>query len=635
MKQNQSMPDHVSHLSKSGFDMSQSLMFTAAPGMILPVYSDFLNAGEKVTYSTDLFARTQPLVTAAMCDVDVYIDWFFVPMQMLFTAWGNDRFQTNDFLSSWFDGVSPIPDGGFPVLSSQSFFSNAQSSSTSQQGVNNAQIFYSSVGNSSLYFYNPYQFERQGKSMYRMLDLLGFNPNPALVYSTSSSDSLNPNVFPWKALAYQCAYQHFYRNDDYERLDVSSYNWDKYFGVSDPVNLQAEFSTLYTTNYSPQHPFILRYADYRRDYFTSVKPSPILSGINLLSSETVSSTLTSVNNYLDSGVINSSNYGGSGGGDSFVLSGSLNSSITQVSSFSNLFNSTQSRNLTGRLRSLFAVEKLLRITGRANKDYDSQVLAHFGFKVPHDVKHELTHLHTSHGMLHVGEVVGTADTWNGETGSALGEISGKGYVSIHENGNKHFTAPVDGVFLANFRAIPRVRVVDSFDKQNSIANRVDFYIPEFDKLGMQPIYAYEFIPDRAFIGSSSSATFGWQYRYQQFKTKYDRATRVFSPFGNRQGINQYSSWVVTYRPFANYINSQGGVSHNILSFNSGVGAYLKCPPTILNNIMSVPYSPAFSDSYSTNPAAEFYTDPFLCDFRANVKKVSTMSPTGEPDMISL
>ena len=39
---------------------------------------------------------------------------------------------------------------------------------------------------------------------------------------------------------------------------------------------------------------------------------------------------------------------------------------------------------------MFAVEKLLRITGRARKDYDSQVLAHLGFKVPHDVKHELT-----------------------------------------------------------------------------------------------------------------------------------------------------------------------------------------------------------------------------------------------------
>ena len=38
------------------------------------------------------------------------------------------------------------------------------------------------------------------------------------------------------------------------------------------------------------------------------------------------------------------------------------------------------------IRQLFANEKLAMITGRTKKNYDSQVLAHYGVSVPHDVK---------------------------------------------------------------------------------------------------------------------------------------------------------------------------------------------------------------------------------------------------------
>ena len=39
------------------------------------------------------------------------------------------------------------------------------------------------------------------------------------------------------------------------------------------------------------------------------------------------------------------------------------------------------------IRQMFANEKkLAMITGRTKKNYDSQVLAHYGVNVPHDVK---------------------------------------------------------------------------------------------------------------------------------------------------------------------------------------------------------------------------------------------------------
>ena len=76
--------------SKTGFSMSQNFTFTAAAGMLLPVYQQFLNIGEKVTGVPSFFARTEPLLAPAMADLDVYVDVFFVPMQHLigmFDSW--------------------------------------------------------------------------------------------------------------------------------------------------------------------------------------------------------------------------------------------------------------------------------------------------------------------------------------------------------------------------------------------------------------------------------------------------------------------------------------------------------------------------------------------------------------------
>lgn len=659
------MLEHVAKLPRSGFDVSQSFAFTASTGMILPVYSEFLNSSERVTISTDFFARTQPLVTAAMADVDVYLDWFFVPMQMLYTPWGQIRWQTNDYLSSAVmelggdtSPLSPANPGGFPLLDVDSSLDCYNSDASLSF---NRPAFFSPLPtnlespDSALYFSNDstFGFDSSAKSLFRVADCLGFNPYSVFkgYYETSPSASdptspygeaaWNPNVFPWKALAYQCIYQNWFRNDDFEVRDVKSYNWDWLAKAGSAVSLAGD----------PRNPFTLRYADYRKDYFTSVKPSPLFSSMNMLFGYTMGGSpsynqspaaiLSQVDNYLSVADGSPTNSGLGTPTGSLILGeqglpGSLNSNMTQVtesfdsgSSFSYPYFSQ-----TASLRSLFAVEKLLRITGRAAKTYDAQTLAHFGFKVPHDVKHDITHLHSSHGMLHIGEVVSTADTYSTSgsvnQGSSLGEISGKGYVSIHDDHKTKFTAPVDGALMCVFRAIPRLRVVNAFDKQNSITNRLDLFIPEYDKLGMQPLYNYEVFPFIAADGNISQV--GWQLRYQQFKQKYDRVSAAFSATTSAKFsgvINQYSAWVLSYTPFRDALNATVGLSN----FN---GSYLKCPPTALNTIMAVEYSPTVNvDSFITAPWTAFYTDPFICDFRANVKKVSPMSPTGEPDMISL
>ena len=102
------------------------------------------------------------------------------------------------------------------------------------------------------------------------------------------------------------------------------------------------------------------------------------------------------------------------------------------------------------IRQMFANEKLAMITGRARKNYDSQILAHYGIKVPHDVKHELSLIGQDSYSLRIGEVTSLASTDD----APLGELAGKGWASSRENGNQprqhKFTAPVHGVVMTIF-----------------------------------------------------------------------------------------------------------------------------------------------------------------------------------------
>lgn len=601
------LPRRQAQLSRTGHDMSQEFAFTASTGMILPVYQDYLNAGETDYFSGDLICRTQPLVTAAMCDVDIYLDWFFVPAQMLFTLFGSKRWMTNDLISSFYDD-SVITNDTLPLFNIESYLGTA----TAYYGAD-SEAWYSTGYNSD--------FECLGKSQFRLANHLGFNPYGIFFGNSDAAAGLrnytNPNVFPLFALAYQAIYQDYFRLplDSFERRSISSFNVDSdYTATSTPVSFSAgaKKAELFCLRYRPRH----------LDYFTSIKASPIFSAMNSLggsgTGQTPAEILEKVDNYLSGGTVKVLN---STDGVVNAGPGNVNDAAVQAST------AIPTNGLgTARLRSLFAVEKLLRVIGRSKMDYDSQVLAHLGFRVPHDVKHQLTHIKTQHTILHVNEITSTADTYNNGQGSALGAIGGQGYSIIRKPEHPYkFTAPTDGVIMCTFSAVPRLRYFGTFDRQNALTSRLSFYQPEFDKLGMQPLYYYE-AAGFSNVGQNSNRL-GWQVRYYQWKRKFSRVSEAFAKPSVYGQINQNSAWVLSSRPFGT-VNTANWPSVGIGSSTVG----LICKPTDLNSIMIVPYQEGWDTSYLTNPQTMFYTDPFLCQFLATVKKVSTMSAFGEPDL---
>lgn len=604
------MPQHIANLPKTGFEMSQSFGFTSSTGMLLPVYQDFLNPGEKVRFSGNLFSRTQPIVTAAMVDVDVYLDWFFVPASMLYTLFPSLMWMTDDRLSSFYDSKAIT---NFPIMD----VNHALSFGRHNDGPMTDVSMYDAA---DYYYYG----DCIAKGRFRLADHLGFNPFGVFAHyeGLAQTDFLqnlvtNPNVFPMYPLAYQAIYEKHYRLQERESFDPLWFNADLYTGNN----------TAYTNN-ADYSPFTLRYRARKNDYFMSNMPSPIMSGMSMLGSNGTpdrmpSTILSKIDNWLgDPSVQLAGNSDVDFAGNSPIPSESLGSSAGSVEFSGEFLSSGLS---PANIRSVFAVEKLLRITGRAEKNYDAQVLAHFGWKVPHDVKHEISFLGSDVGILHIGEVVSDAETFNSADGSgaALGAIGGKGYISINGK-SRSFTAPVHGVLMCIYSAVPRQRYFGGFDKQNSITSRLSFYQPEFDKLGSQPIFAYEC--EFESLENSADVIQGWQHRYSQWKRKYDRVSTAFMDNNVSDSVNQYSAWVLATKPYRNSIRyaDQGLDGDNRDNYI--------CGPHDLDNIMVMDYSSAFDSSYFNAPWLMFATDPFINDFHANVKKVSTMSKTGEPNL---
>lgn len=604
-------PDFQAKLPRTDHNVGHSMVFTSSVGHLLPVFNQFMNVGESIYFTPNLFSRTQPMLNAAMADVDVYLDTFFVPMQMLFTAWDSLRYQTNDPISSlWsarMNSTLPFPD--FNLLSScyplgvEDFASSREDFITEQlTDTNYNQLEYDS------------EFDCRGKEMLRLFDLLRLPRSYAFFNSSTypqGDETSDVRSFYPALLAYQCIFENHYRLEDWERKNVESYNIDNPYVAASGVaaNIKVPYATF--IHYRPWH----------MDSFTSLKNGPLASFVNLVGGTSVSSSnvLQNLVNYLQPGITPLSFHIDNGA----TLVSPLNDNTTVVNNqtHTSAFNTSALRTSTASLRSIFAYEKLVRIFGRTAKDYDSQVLAHFGFKVPHDVKHQISYLGTSKGILHIGEVVSTSDTQSESGGAALGSIAGKGYVSIKGKRIK-FTAPTDGIFMCIYSAVPRVLYTNTLDKVNLMSQSSDLYNPEYDKLGMQPMYSWE-RRDNDLTPTRVSSRLGWQFRYEQYKRKPNVATLAFSSlFDVHTGIrnvNMYSSWII----------ARGNTQDDVMPSKA---IFHYCPPTALNNLMVVPYVTGVTDEQISKPYLIFQTDPFINDIRFDAKLVSTMSRFGEPEL---
>jgi hypothetical protein len=129
---------------------------------------------------------------------------------------------------------------------------------------------------------------------------------------------------------------------------------------------------------------------------------------------------------------------------------------------------------------------------------------------------------------------------------------------------------------------------------------------------------------------------GWQFAYEQFKRKSDKITHAFYPApSTRNAVNEWSPWFVSTLPYR-HIDYAGNCVQPI-SWPAIDATDLLVGPCDLNGQMQVLHDTRWpslgtGEKYVDKPWILYQTDPFICDFNLNIKKVNMMSEYGEPEL---
>lgn len=475
---------------RNAFDLSQRHMFTAPVGALLPVLSLDLIPHDHVEIDAQDFMRTMPMNSSAFMSMRGVYEFFFVPYSQLWHPF--DQFITGmtDYKTSLLSKkfVSKPPQL-IPSISRESLFSAV---------INDTHI-------------DMFGFDRRPNAI-RLLDLLGYgypvfsrNINPQTKKPVRIDNAYDGKVTPFRIAAYQKIYSDFYRNTTYEPVDVESYNFDDASWVkSNNVYVEADGKTFLDRF------FKLRYRNAPLDYFTNLRPTPLFDmDENLLSSLKLSSP------NIDRAGINNEKT-------------SANVLLPVPTGFNVVDPSS--------IRSAFALDKLLSITMRAGKTYAEQMQAHFGVAVSEGRDGEVVYLGGFDSNIQVGDVTQTSGTTNpsvtdvqqAKLAGYLGKITGKGTSS--GSGRVTFDAKEHGILMCIYSVVPAMQYDSSrVDPFVTKSTRGEFFIPEFENLGMQPLMMHNVtdvdrwteLRDFVNIPRLKNGPLGWQLRYSEYKTAVD------------------------------------------------------------------------------------------------------------------
>lgn len=548
--------NHTAQLNRNGFDLSQRVIFNSPAGALLPFFSRELSPGDSVDVSTENFIRTQPLNSAAFARLTQHVEYFFVPLHQLWSYF--DQFITGvQDLHSVQNGTSTSLSANqcpttLPYLDLKKCVNGLDPTRNDTFGYSRA------------------------KNMRRLLPLLGYGDYDGVAASTASLSSLPVN--PFRLMAYQKIFNDYYRLSDFEESDPWSFNCDYINPFAPSVNYDLKNANPYW-----ERLFRLHYRAYKKDYFTAIKPS----------AQYTPAAISSINSYI--GV--QPQFGDSHSVDSLSDKDQNNSTFFKAN---NNTTTNQSSISVASIRNAFALDRLCRITTQAGKNFRDQMRAHYGINTKDYRDHSVMFLGSQSQPIQIGEVVSTANTASPTGGSALGRIAGQGSSAMQANdGHIRYTASENGILMGIYSIVPEADYCSNFpiDKFNRKFVPADYYKPEFDELGYQPLYQSEIMTAKSYRDVQLNSAIAWQPRYMEYKTCADRVCGEMA--------RTLKIWSIPR-------NLDDSVYDNISS--------LYINPNITNTISALNYNP------------DETADLFICNSLVHCIKMSSMGVSGLPNL---
>lgn len=570
------------HPERNAFDLSHNDVFSCAPGMLLPISCTEVLPNEHYEINPQVFLRTMPLNSAAYVRMRQHVEFFFVPARVLLRQFPQFVVGTKYPISS-LDTLNDFQKD-IPSVSLASLRATYESAGDSSDGLG-----------------IPAKYGHL-----RLFDLLGYGLNSSRninadtypdKYVSGGTTQSSPKLSILRFAAYQKIYQDFYRNPYWEPADASIFNYDDKFGETLFASVSADANRLFKL-------VTLRYRNWTKDFFTSVQPqfqgAPFVTKYFHMNDFMTSSTYLNGSNFVPDTTTN-------------IVKTSLPFADSSASNMASLVGQVDD-NISipvHNIRAAFALDKLYRLQQQAgNGSYGEQIRNRFGFGGVHD-DWKSQYIGGSSAPISIGEVITTANTFDaGEATGLTGDIYGK--ASSVNDGKFVFDTKEHGFIMGIFSVVPDADYNSTqIDPHNFKLSFEQFFQPEFDRLGHQPLNSYFLSSLAPWSSSSPSAdteskswlqrVLGFQNRYLEYKTGIDRVHGQFCTNGS------LGAWTA---PRNSGILSINSTYYNLYS--------LKVSPKILNSIVSVSFD------------GKEDTDPILVNSHISIKAIRPMSVSDEP-----
>lgn len=483
----------------SKFDLSNNVMSTLDFAQIIPINSIECNIGDKFKYDFKSFTRVAPMVFPTFGDIGLRSVIAFVPY-----------YTVSDDVDTFLSGITHF--GGSP--SSGRFFYQADLNTLFWGSIHNANIsastsspylrpcteaeknaareyiasgkdlprrFFSWKGSAGDYGY--YTFTWQGKYLYKILRSLGYDISQYLDFSTNNPSGKNKlvlNAFPllcyFKMYADLMLPTSYYQTSPLLALlhGIKSKNSD-YVNSAGFINNTKVHEVL----------SILTKVFYDSDYFTTAWQSPNSPLSSALPSVT---TFDDTANHVDLEADSISN-------KMTILGGTL--SQTQLSFLRSFDNFVRRNNLVG------------------YREFNA-IYARYGIK-PSEMKSNYCQLLDIRNLdLNVGDVTATSQS----DGTVLGSYAGKGF--INGGSSIDFECKDFGMIVHMIQLYVKPVYFQGIRKRCLRKDAFDFYQPEFDGVGPQPISQVEL------HSAHADTVFGYTERYNEYRYSLDNIIGDFA-----------------------------------------------------------------------------------------------------------
>lgn len=513
----------------SKFDLSCDHMTTADFFQLSPVYFKEMVPGEKISVRQSTFTRLAPMTNPVLGRMRIENRAFFVPMRLLMKGW--NEFITDTPLNGNFMAVPRID----PSTIAAALASGAMSRSSSATGdvdMSNCDFW---AANSDGTPNSYYRFTDVGRQAWKILQSLGYRIDLSY-YVNHQAQSESEYLSPLPLLAYFKIYYDWYKSQ--------AYNTAIFDGIFEGG------SNASVSPFTVQQLVLLlsecQVVNYDKDYFSSAWDRPVAPNNGLQSSNRISDTTNTYNLHSSTArrtdVVNNASDNSSTNMSTPALRGALTDGSTTAA----VGNITQYA--LDALKSLTDYVKRHQLAGGLAMD---RMLARFGMKPTEAQLRRSVYLGKDSVNIQISDVMATASAAESqEYSSKLGEYAGKG-IGFSENGFfKCESGPEYGIFMIVSSLVPKVGYVEGMSRYVLHKDRLDFFTPEFDSLGVQAIARKElksnYGRDIQTIGGLTPAValegvFGYTSRYAEYKSQQDNLTGDFT-CPSKSGGDWNHSW---------------------------------------------------------------------------------------------